>query len=103
MPLPVIVDALWHEDPPATAVNVIHRHVAALRRLLEPDLRCGIAHRQIQESSLEADALVHIADAHRAAGRTDSSARALRQAVVILEGIGHPDADGDRGRLTGHG
>lgn len=35
------MDALWHEEPPATAVSVIHRHVAALRRLLEPDLRSG--------------------------------------------------------------
>ncbi|MFE9848703.1 BTAD domain-containing putative transcriptional regulator [Streptomyces sp. NPDC005576] len=45
--LHTMVDALWHEDPPATAVNVIHRHVAALRRLLEPELLSGTASRRL--------------------------------------------------------
>jgi DNA-binding SARP family transcriptional activator len=29
---------LWEEDPPAGATNIIHRHIGALRRLLEPGL-----------------------------------------------------------------
>ncbi|WP_063726979.1 BTAD domain-containing putative transcriptional regulator [Streptomyces sp. RTd22] len=33
-----IVDVLWAERPPATAVNVVHRYVGLLRRLLEPEL-----------------------------------------------------------------
>ncbi|MGW4659517.1 AfsR/SARP family transcriptional regulator [Streptomyces sp. NPDC004279] len=33
-----IVDALRGLDPPDTAVNVVHWHIGALRRLLEPDL-----------------------------------------------------------------
>lgn len=33
-----VVDVLWGADPPGTAVNVVHRHVGVLRRLLEPDL-----------------------------------------------------------------
>ncbi|MCI3278732.1 AfsR/SARP family transcriptional regulator [Streptomyces cylindrosporus] len=33
-----IVDALWGQDPPDTAVNVVQRHIGALRRLLEPEL-----------------------------------------------------------------
>jgi len=33
-----ILDVLWGEDPPATAVNVVHGHVGSLRRLLQPDL-----------------------------------------------------------------
>ncbi|GAA4256389.1 hypothetical protein GCM10022255_068990 [Dactylosporangium darangshiense] len=36
--LDVIVDVLWGVDPPNTAVNVVHRHVGVLRRLLEPQL-----------------------------------------------------------------
>ncbi|MET7570241.1 BTAD domain-containing putative transcriptional regulator [Streptomyces sp. NPDC005492] len=36
-----IVDALWGQDPPDSAVNVVQRHVGALRRLLEPDLPAG--------------------------------------------------------------
>jgi DNA-binding SARP family transcriptional activator len=33
-----IVDVLWGGRPPNSAVNVVHRHVGALRRLLEPCL-----------------------------------------------------------------
>ncbi|WP_431977490.1 BTAD domain-containing putative transcriptional regulator [Micromonospora haikouensis] len=32
------VDLLWGVDPPSRAVNVVHRHVGAVRRLLEPAL-----------------------------------------------------------------
>ncbi|WP_431906493.1 BTAD domain-containing putative transcriptional regulator [Micromonospora carbonacea] len=31
-------DLLWGADPPSRAVNVVHRHVGAVRRLLEPAL-----------------------------------------------------------------
>lgn len=39
-PVPVheIVDVLWGQDPPDSAVNVVQRHIGELRRLLEPDL-----------------------------------------------------------------
>ncbi|WP_416969867.1 AfsR/SARP family transcriptional regulator [Streptomyces sp. 4F14] len=33
-----IVDVLWHGDPPNSAVNVVHRHIGSLRKLLEPGL-----------------------------------------------------------------
>ncbi|WP_433537880.1 BTAD domain-containing putative transcriptional regulator [Micromonospora sp. CA-249363] len=33
-----LMDLVWGPDSPASAVNVIHKYVAALRRLLEPDL-----------------------------------------------------------------
>ena len=33
-----LVDVLWGADPPFSAVNIIHRHVGALRRLFEPEL-----------------------------------------------------------------
>lgn len=33
-----LVDALWEDDPPASAVNVVHRYIGALRRLFEPGL-----------------------------------------------------------------
>ncbi|MEV5841116.1 BTAD domain-containing putative transcriptional regulator [Streptomyces sp. NPDC051985] len=38
VPLPDIVEALWADRPPARAVNMVHRHVGRLRRLLEPEL-----------------------------------------------------------------
>jgi len=33
-----IVDLLWGQNPPGSAVNVVQRHIGALRRLLEPGL-----------------------------------------------------------------
>ncbi|MBT0772889.1 tetratricopeptide repeat protein [Kineosporia sp. J2-2] len=33
-----LIDVLWGERPPATAVNVLHRYIGRLRRILEPDL-----------------------------------------------------------------
>lgn len=33
-----IVDVLWNGTPPDSAVNVVHRHVGSLRKLLEPGL-----------------------------------------------------------------
>ncbi|MET7518960.1 BTAD domain-containing putative transcriptional regulator [Streptomyces sp. NPDC005480] len=33
------VDILWDDEPPTSAVNVVDRHIGALRRTLEPQLR----------------------------------------------------------------
>ncbi|MFI9388538.1 BTAD domain-containing putative transcriptional regulator [Kutzneria sp. NPDC052558] len=38
VPLSEISNFLWRDGPPASAANVVHHHVSALRRLLEPDL-----------------------------------------------------------------
>lgn len=46
-----IVDALWSQAPPDSAVNVVQRHVGSLRRLLEPDLRTGSDSRRLLRSS----------------------------------------------------
>ncbi|WP_238696816.1 BTAD domain-containing putative transcriptional regulator [Streptomyces sp. BBFR25] len=32
------VDVLWDHEPPASAVNIVHRNIGALRKLLEPGL-----------------------------------------------------------------
>lgn len=37
VPLERIVDELWGDDPPASAVKVVQTYVSQLRRLLEPD------------------------------------------------------------------
>ncbi len=39
-PVPVqeLVDVLWADRPPGSAVNLVHRYVGSLRRLLEPGL-----------------------------------------------------------------
>src|SRR5262249_47675823 len=33
-----LVDLLWPTDPPASALNIVHRYVGGLRRVLEPGL-----------------------------------------------------------------
>ena len=38
VPTGELVDVLWGDDPPSTAVNQVQRHVGELRRLLEPEL-----------------------------------------------------------------
>lgn len=32
------VDVLWDDEPPVSAVNIVHRNISALRKLLEPGL-----------------------------------------------------------------
>ncbi|MFF4895796.1 tetratricopeptide repeat protein [Streptomyces sp. NPDC001068] len=105
VPLPAIVDALWHEDPPATAVNVIHRHVAALRRLLEPDLHTGTASSRLVRTSGgyglpvadgELDLLRFRSlreDAHRSA-RRDDRVKAVELLVQALDLWHGPAASG---------
>ncbi|SMC67198.1 DNA-binding transcriptional activator of the SARP family [Kibdelosporangium aridum] len=46
-----IVDALWGDDPPRTAVNIVHRSVGALRRLTDPSLPARAAGRLLLPSS----------------------------------------------------
>src|SRR4051812_38080408 len=33
-----LVDLIWGDDAPASAINTLHKYVGALRRLLEPNL-----------------------------------------------------------------
>jgi DNA-binding SARP family transcriptional activator len=40
-----LIELLWDEQPPASAVNVIHKYIGAIRRLLEPDLEARAAGR----------------------------------------------------------
>ncbi|MEV7323874.1 BTAD domain-containing putative transcriptional regulator [Streptomyces sp. NPDC093970] len=48
-------DVLWDDEPPASAANVVHRHIGALRRILEPGLR----------NRTEAEHLTRTADGYR--------------------------------------
>jgi predicted TPR repeat methyltransferase len=50
-----------------------------------------------------ATTLVRLGDTHEAAGSTAAARDTWRQALVILEECGHPDAAGLRVRLRGRG
>jgi DNA-binding SARP family transcriptional activator len=49
------VDVLWPDEPPASAVNVVHRHIGVLRKILEPGLH----------SRTDAEHLARAADGYR--------------------------------------
>jgi DNA-binding SARP family transcriptional activator len=34
-----LIELLWERNPPGSAINVIHKYIGAIRRLLEPDLK----------------------------------------------------------------
>ncbi|MFJ9249029.1 BTAD domain-containing putative transcriptional regulator [Streptomyces sp. NPDC101776] len=83
VPLHHLIDALWGNDPPERAVNVVHRHVGALRRLLEP----GLTQRG------KAQVLVRAAGGYRLnLGEEASDLLRFRK----LRDAGHEAADGGR-------
>ncbi|WP_214410509.1 ATP-binding protein [Sphaerisporangium fuscum] len=47
----------------------------------------------------EVETLIHLGDAHHAAGRPAEASGAWRDALVILDEMGHPDAEEIRGKL----
>ncbi|NJP17537.1 AfsR/SARP family transcriptional regulator [Streptomyces thermoviolaceus] len=46
-----IIDVLWGQNPPDSAVNVVQRHIGELRRLFEPDLPSRDASRWLKRGS----------------------------------------------------
>jgi DNA-binding SARP family transcriptional activator/tetratricopeptide (TPR) repeat protein len=113
-----IIDGMWGGDPPDSAVNSVHVHVAALRRILEPRRERGapgqvlaasgpgyllrLADGQLDTAELDQ----HLARARRSAAAADlaSAARSLDTALMLwhgtaLSGIPGPWADIERVRL----
>lgn len=108
-----IVDVLWAQDPPSSAVNVVHRHVGAVRRLLEPGLPAKAAGSRLVRSSggyrLNADAealdLLRFRQlserARQAAGMDapDEAAELFAQALALWQG---PTAAGIPADIRAH-
>ncbi|MBB5867568.1 DNA-binding SARP family transcriptional activator/tetratricopeptide (TPR) repeat protein [Allocatelliglobosispora scoriae] len=46
-----IVDTVWGQDPPATAVNAVHRSIGLLRRALQPELTARDSGRWVVRSA----------------------------------------------------
>ena len=89
------VDALWDTDPPASALNVMHRHIGGLRRLLEPDLpsraegrhllRAGDGYRlPVDEESLD---LLRFRALHAAARRAAAGDEREQAAGLFLTAL----------------
>ncbi|MFQ6270492.1 BTAD domain-containing putative transcriptional regulator [Kutzneria viridogrisea] len=115
-----LVDAIWGEDPPATAQGSLSTYLSALRRVLEPD-RPSRAPGSVLVSAgsgagyllrLPEDAVdLHRAEAHRErarqahdAGGFDLAAERWREALALwrgqpFDGISCPFVVGERTRI----
>ncbi|MEU6198772.1 BTAD domain-containing putative transcriptional regulator [Streptomyces sp. NPDC047061] len=90
-----IVDALWGEDPPDSAVNVVQRHIGALRRLFEPDLPARGESRWLVRGSggyrLEADAdsldLLRFRALRKQAGQAAQDGRPATATELLMEAL----------------
>ncbi|MDQ1653754.1 MAG: hypothetical protein QOI35_2954 [Cryptosporangiaceae bacterium] len=119
VPSAQIVDAVWGEDPPANGANVVQKHVAGLRRILEPHRSprtpselltlTGAGYQlRVAQGCLDAGDFrraIRAAGAARTAGDTDGSAAELRRALGLwrgdpLAGIPGPYFDAARERLA---
>ncbi|MEU7625082.1 BTAD domain-containing putative transcriptional regulator [Streptomyces hygroscopicus] len=108
-----IVDVLWAQDPPSTAVNVVHRHVGSVRRLLEPGLPARAEGSRLVRRSggyrlnADADALDllrfrHLGETARhaaAAGEPERAAGLFTQALALWQG---PTATGVPADIQAH-
>ncbi|WP_329537319.1 AfsR/SARP family transcriptional regulator (plasmid) [Streptomyces sp. NBC_01450] len=99
-----VVDMLWGQDPPSSAVNVVRRYVGALRRVLEPGLprmatgrwllREGGGYRlNVGVTTLDLLRFRDLRTQARAADRADGSAYALElYAQALALWCGHAAA-----------
>ncbi|MCT4354428.1 tetratricopeptide repeat protein [Streptomyces sp. Je 1-79] len=90
-----VIDALW-EEPPGSAVNVVHRHVGALRRLLEPELPSRAAARRLLRGAggyrLRVDPgeldLLRFRALRQDAGRAAAGGDRARGVALLLDALG---------------
>ncbi len=103
LPIPRLIDVLWGEDPPRTAVKTLHSHVARLRQALES---CGFPAVLVTREPGYLLTVPPVAvDAHRfeqqlragaadlAAGAVERAATTLRAAVTLWRGDAFADAE----------
>ena len=111
-----LIDAVWPERPPATAVNIVHGYVAALRSLLEPRRRRGEPPRLLQSTppgyqlaltpeQSDLTRFERLVDAARRATEPHTRAAAAREGLAlwrgpVLAGIDGPVVEAARVRLT---
>jgi DNA-binding SARP family transcriptional activator/tetratricopeptide (TPR) repeat protein len=107
-----LVDLLWSADPPASAVNIVHRYIGALRRVLEPELppravgRWLVRHGGGYRAAIDAESLDLLR--FRALARQAREAAASGQAgeavpfYVAALGLCHGPCAGDPAVVRGH-
>ncbi|MBO2450126.1 tetratricopeptide repeat protein [Actinomadura barringtoniae] len=113
-----LIEAVWGEEPPAYAVNLLQKHVSGLRRVLEPDRSPRTPSSLLswtdtgylltvppERLDLAAfDELVETARATRAEGDQEGAAGAFHRALELwrgplCDGLAGPLLDAERDRL----
>ena len=94
-----LCDAVWGDDPPATAANVLQAHMSKLRRLLEPGMlenRDGSYSLALTGSTVDASDFTELATAgheHLIKGNTKLAVTTLRHALALWRGEPLSDID----------
>lgn len=92
-----LIDTLWEEEPPASTVNVVHRCIGTLRRLIEPGLpiratgayllrRAAGYQLQVTEDTLDVLRFRKLVRHARAAGNPDAAVRLYAEALALWQG-----------------
>lgn len=92
-----LVDTIWPQDPPASAINVVHRYIGTLRRLIEPDLpvravgshliRHAAGYRlKTDEQSLDLLRLRSLVAQARQTGEPTTAVRLFAEALTLWRG-----------------
>jgi DNA-binding SARP family transcriptional activator/energy-coupling factor transporter ATP-binding protein EcfA2 len=102
-----LIDALWGEQPPASAVKTLQTYVSQLRRELEPEARAGAwralqtvdgGYRlQVDRHGLDADRFARLVETgRRALGRGEPAAAAswLREGLALWRGPAYGELAG---------
>lgn len=104
VPTTTIVDAVWPDDPPANGPNVVQKHVAGLRKILEPERTPRAPGKLLTRTDAGYQLTVDleafdVAEFHAyiARARTESDASAvdtLRAAIALWHGSALAGLDG---------
>ena len=90
IPREVLIDALWPEDPPATAAHALDVYVSRLRKSLGGDglfeTRGGSVRVNVSDESVDAACFEQLVDAARRAEAPAGRLAALEQALALWRG-----------------
>jgi DNA-binding SARP family transcriptional activator/Tfp pilus assembly protein PilF len=82
------------------SIGYAHHHLGDHREAADCFARALALHRENGDRHYEAETLTHVGDNHHATGDLDTARAAWREALNILEELGHTDADDVRRRLS---
>ncbi|MFD1936679.1 BTAD domain-containing putative transcriptional regulator [Nonomuraea mangrovi] len=82
------------------SLGYVHHHLGRHQRAIGCYQHARELFREAGHHYHEADTLTRLGDTHDAAGDLDVARHVWREALVILEVLGHPDADQVRAKLT---